>query len=71
MHSKLQLKILSKGMYQKDVAAACGFPPPRLSDYIHGTRPLPPRHIILLCKVLECSPEEIMGEEYVDLENAR
>lgn len=68
---KLQITILRAGISQKELARRCGFPAPRVSDYIHGVRAIPPRHLILMCKVLQCSPEDIMGHSYTELDLSR
>ena len=44
------------------IAAKCGFHPARLSQYALGKRPIPPHHLIRLCEVLNCNPEDIVGD---------
>jgi len=71
MQSNLQMTMLRLRVSNKELATKCGFPIPRVSDYIHGVRAIPPRHLILMCKVLECSPEDIMGHTYNELDLSR
>lgn len=61
--SKLQMRILQSGKSQREVASECGFSPERISDYIHGGRAIPPRHLLSLCHVLEANPSDILGEQ--------
>lgn len=43
------------------IAARAGMPPSRLSEYILQQREIPPHHLISLCQVLNCEPEDIVG----------
>lgn len=58
--TKLRLKLLEIGGPQYLVAARCGFSPSRMSEYALG-KPIPPKHMIALCSVLSCAPEDITG----------
>lgn len=42
------------------VAALAGMSPSRLSEYALGRRAIPPHHLIRLCEVLECQPDDIL-----------
>lgn len=42
------------------VAALCGFPPSRLSEYSLGRKQIPPHHLMALCEVLNCNPDDIL-----------
>lgn len=44
------------------VAVAAGMAPSRLSEYALGKRIIPAHHMIRLCEVLKCQPDDIMGE---------
>jgi hypothetical protein len=44
------------------IAARAGMAPSRLSEYILGQRDIPAHHIVSLCKVFKCEPDEIVGE---------
>jgi len=43
------------------IAAQAALSPSRLSEYAWGRRPIPPHHLLRLCEVLKCSPDEIVG----------
>jgi DNA-binding Xre family transcriptional regulator len=43
------------------VAVACGMAPSRLSEYALGKRAIPAHHVIRLCEVLKCNPDDILG----------
>jgi len=70
--SRLRLLLLDGGVPGYLVAARCGFPPSRLSEYVMGRKPIPLVHQIVLCEVLGCSVDELVGwsEEDRDLEVA-
>lgn len=44
------------------IAVAAGMAPSRLSEYALGRREMPAHHIMRLCEVLRCQPEDILGE---------
>ena len=43
------------------LAAACGFSPTTLSQYINGRVEITPKHVIALCLELDCNPEDVVG----------
>lgn len=43
------------------LAAQASLSPSRLSEYAWGRRPIPPKHLVRLCDVLHCSPDDIVG----------
>jgi len=60
--SKLRLRCLEIGGPQYMIAARAGMPPSRLSEYILLQKDIPAHHVVALCRVLECEPEDIIGE---------
>jgi transcriptional regulator with XRE-family HTH domain len=64
--TKLRLAILAYGGTDKNVAALSGMPPPRISEYSLGKRPITPKHLFSLCQVLGCAPDDLLGVEYLD-----
>jgi len=48
------------------IAALAGMSPSRLSEYILGQRAIPQHHMIGLCRVFECEPEDILGDTTTD-----
>lgn len=60
--SKLRLKLLEVGGPQYIIAARAGMAPARLSDYVMMRKDIPLHHLAGLCRVLECEPEDILGE---------
>lgn len=59
--TKLRLRILETGGPAYMVAARCGFSPSRMSEYILGRREIPVKHLVPLCDVLKCEPEDVVG----------
>lgn len=43
------------------IAVQAGMAPSRLSEYALGKRAIPPHHLIRLCEVLRCNPDDILG----------
>lgn len=67
----LEALIMQDGRSKKDIAAACGFPNTRLSEYVKGKKEIPVSHMIVLAEVLRCDPEAMIGEvELIDTEMA-
>lgn len=66
MISRLQKRLIADGRQFKDIAVAAGFKQPRLSDYVHGRRVMPMQHLISLCEVLHCNPDDLIGEDEFD-----
>lgn len=59
--TKLRLRILETGGPAYIVAAHCGFSPSRMSEYVLGRKTIPPKHLIALCQVLRCDPDDVTG----------
>lgn len=60
--TKLQARLLwAENRPNYMIAAKIGVAPSRLSEYGLGKRPIPPHHLIALCEVLRCSPDDILG----------
>lgn len=59
--SKLRIHVLEANEPAYMVAARAGFSPSRLSEYMLGRRDIPTHHVIALCEVLNCLPDEIIG----------
>lgn len=55
--------IKDKGFKQRYIAEKTGIGEQRLSDMLHGRRRILATDIILLCKVLEVTPNKILGYE--------
>lgn len=60
--SKLRLKCMEMGGPQYMIAALAGMSPSRLSEYILGHRDIPQHHLVGLCRVFQCEPDDIIGE---------
>lgn len=65
--SKLRMKILDEGGPQYMIAARAGISPSRLSEYVLMQRRIPPHHLVALCRVLKCNPEDIIGLAPIDV----
>lgn len=59
--TKLRIRILETGGPAYIIAARCGFSPSRMSEYTMGTKAIPFKHLVALCKVLRCDPEDVVG----------
>lgn len=59
--TKLRLRILETGGPAYIVAARAGFSPSRMSEYILGHKAIPVRHLVPLCEVLRCDPDDVIG----------
>lgn len=55
--------INDKGFKQRYIAEKTGIDEQRLSDMLHGRRRILATDIILLCEVLEVTPNKIFGYE--------
>lgn len=49
------------------IAAKAGIAPTRLSEYSLGKRYIPPHHVQQLCEVLNCQPDDIVGDMEYDM----
>lgn len=61
--SKLRMRILEEGGPAYIIAARAGISPSRVSEYTLGRRRIPPHHVVALCRVLKCNPDELLGFE--------
>jgi DNA-binding Xre family transcriptional regulator len=66
--TKLMLKLQTAKQPNYVVGAACGIHPTTLSFYSRGLKPISAKHLIALCKLFECEPEELVGNITVEIE---
>lgn len=59
--SRLGRAIADSPYSAAQVAALIGLHPVHLSRYINLRRPIHPHHLIKLCEVLDCEPEDLIG----------
>lgn len=59
--TKLRKKMLEIGGPAYRVAERAGFPASRMSEYTLGRKPIPVKHLVALCRVFNCDPEDITG----------
>lgn len=59
--TKLNARLLSIPYPRYQVAALAGIHPSTLSSYAKGHRDMLPKHLMALCKTLNCEPEDIIG----------
>ena len=64
--SRLHLKIIAIDVPAKIISERTGIPTSRLSEYRHMRRKIPMGHVIVLCEVLNCDPDEIVGAVETD-----
>lgn len=60
--SKLRVKILESNMPQYMVGAFANIHHSRMSEYCLMQRPIKDDHLLALCEVLDCDPQDILGE---------
>lgn len=63
--TKLRAKIIRLPHPQYQIAALAGIHPSTLSKYVQG-EPVLDKHLIALCDLFQCEPEEILGWEEMD-----
>ena len=60
--SKLQARLMwTENRPNYMIAAKIGVAPSRLSEYASGKRPIPAHHLLAMCEVMRCSPDDILG----------
>lgn len=64
--TRLHKRIIELDVPANVIAEKAGIKQTRLSEYRHSRRKMPMGHVMVLCEVLACEPEEIMGTVEVD-----
>jgi DNA-binding Xre family transcriptional regulator len=59
--TKLRIKVLSVPHPQYQVAALAGIHPSTMSMYVKGDKPILDKHLVALCDLFGCEPDEIVG----------
>lgn len=59
--SRLKLLCMGHGGPQYMIAALAGMSPSRLSEYCLMQKDIPVHHMVGLCRVFRCEPEDILG----------
>lgn len=65
--TKLQLKLQAQSKPAYIVGAACGIHPTTLSFYARGIKAISAKHLVALCELFECEPEDILGTIEVEV----
>lgn len=65
--TKLMLKLMSIEQANYKIAAAAGIHPTTLSNYARGTKDISAKHLIALCRLFECEPDDVMGQVEVEI----
>lgn len=65
--TKLRLKLSQISEPNYVIAAMAHIHPTQLSDYAQGKKPLSAKHLVALCQLFKCDPEEIIGEVEVEI----
>jgi DNA-binding Xre family transcriptional regulator len=65
--TRLRAKTLRVPQPQYQIAALAGIHPSTFSLYITGQRPIKDKHLVALCDLFRCEPEEILGWEEPDV----
>lgn len=61
--TKLRAKVLRVPQPQYQIAALAGIHPSTFSLYVTGQQAIKDKHLIALCNLFRCEPEEILGWE--------
>ena len=61
--TKLKLMLMRVPQPQYQVAALAGIHPSVMSMYSRGEKPIRDKHLITLCDLFRCEPEDILGWE--------
>lgn len=64
--TKLRIKVLATTHPQYQIAALAGIHPSTFSRYVKGLQPILDKHLIALCDLFNCEPEDIIGWEDVN-----
>lgn len=64
--TKLRIKVLGTAHPQYQIAALAGIHPSTMSGYVRGDKPILDKHLIALCDLFNCEPEDIIGWEDVN-----
>ena len=59
--TKLRERLLSIPHPQYQIAALAGIHPSKLSMYARGEKDMSAKHLLALCHILHCEPEDIVG----------
>jgi DNA-binding Xre family transcriptional regulator len=59
--TKLRIMLVERNYPQVVVAEAAGIKTTRISEYVNGKKPIPIKHVMPLCEVLHCTPDDIVG----------
>lgn len=66
--TRLMLKLQTTSQPNYKIAAAADLHPTILSLYARGKKEISPKHLIALCKLFECEPEDILGDVVVEIQ---
>lgn len=59
--TKLRMRVLETGGPAYMIAARAGFSASRMSEYVLGHKDIPVKHLVKLCEVLRCDPDDVVG----------
>jgi hypothetical protein len=65
--TKLMLKLQTTDQPNYIVGAACGIHPTTLSLYARGKQPISAKHLVSLCRLFECEPDDLIGNVTVEI----
>lgn len=65
--TKLMLKLMRVEQPNYQIAAAAHIHPTTLSQYARGQKPISARHLIALCKLFACQPDDLIGDVEVEV----
>jgi hypothetical protein len=65
--TKLMLKLQQVEQPNYMIAAVAHIHPTTLSQYARGLKPISAKHLVALCALFECQPDELLGETLVEV----
>ena len=61
MFTNFQATLVRSGRTQVDVARHLGTSKSHVSEWARGDRDVPVRHVVPLCHLLRCNPDDLVG----------
>lgn len=60
-------KLLATNTQSKEIARFLGVQKSHVSEWKNGVRPIPPQHLLPLCRLWKCRPSDLTGTVSLEL----